>query len=89
MSSSDDTNTYYQMIQYLLNTVDKKAVERCVNSVIEYVREKDQKPDELLNFHDNTNALGEECYKYDLYEKMDKYYCNGLAVAAPRQQLCG
>ena len=60
---------YYRAIQRYKDSVNLEAIEQSINSVADFVRNKDAAPAELLNFRDRSKILGEESYKYDVFAK--------------------
>ena len=65
----DYISNYYLAIQKYKDSINRQAIEQSINFVVDFVRNADSAPTELLNFHDKSKLLGEEAYKYDVFEK--------------------
>ena len=65
----DYIGNYYQAIQKYKDSINTQAIEQSINTVVSFVRDADAIPTELLNFRDKSKILGEESYKYDVFEK--------------------
>lgn len=65
----DYLGNYYLAIQKYKDSTNKQAIEQSINTVVDFVRDINSEPDELLNFRDKSKLLGEESYKYDVFEK--------------------
>lgn len=46
-----------------------QVIEQGINVMVDFVRNYDSAPNELLNFRDKSNILREETYKYDIFDK--------------------
>lgn len=71
----DYIGNYYQAIQKYKDSINLQAVEQSINTVVDFVRSSDSDHDELLDFHDKSRLLGEESYKYDVFEKAHAALC--------------
>lgn len=71
----DYISNYYQAILKYKDSINLQVIEQSIISVAEFVRYVDSVPDELLNFHDKSKLLGEETYKYDVFEKAHGALC--------------
>ena len=65
----DYIGNYYQAIQKYKDSMNEQVIAQNVITVLKFVRDADAMPTELFNFQDKTKILGEETYKYDVFEK--------------------
>ena len=65
----DHIGFYFQSIEKYKNSINLKVIEQSINTVVDFVRDIDSEPTELLNFHDKSKLLGVEAYKYDVFKK--------------------
>lgn len=64
----DYLSNYYQTVQRYLDSVNVQIIEQGVNTAISFIRDYDHSASELLDFYDKSKLLGQEAYKYDVYE---------------------
>ena len=71
----DCIGNYYQAIQKYKDSINQQVIEQSINTVVDFIRDIDSVPIELLNFRDKSKLLGEETYKYDVFEKAHEALC--------------
>ena len=69
----DYKGNYFQTVQKYKDSISKQAIELSINTVVDFVRNSDPAPNELLDFHNKTGIFREENYKYDILHKTIKY----------------
>ena len=67
--------TYRQAVTIYMEGVNKRAIGKSIDSVIEFVRYTDHDKSELIDFHDTTKLIGGESYKYDVFDKAHEALC--------------
>lgn len=65
----DYIGNYYRAVQKYKDSINSQVIKQSVDTVVEFVRDSDSIPEELLDFRDKTKLLGEESYKYDVFKK--------------------
>ena len=67
--------TYSQTVSKCMEDMNKRAIEKGIDSVIEFVRHTDHDKSELIDFHDTTKLIGGESYKYVVFDKAHEALC--------------
>ena len=71
----DYMSNYFQAIQKYKNSIDLQVIKQSIDTVIDFVRYSDSEPNERLDFRDKSKILGEETYKFDVFEKAHAALC--------------
>ncbi len=67
--------TYRQNVSKYMESVNKRALEDSIDSVIEFAHHIEHNRAERIDFHDTTRVFGPESYKYDVFDEAHNALC--------------